>query len=280
VRGVELSETSGAVAAGSYVAIQVSDDGVGMSDSTKARIFEPFFTTKPREQGTGLGLSVVFGIVSDCNGSILVDSKPGHGTTMKILLPRALPVAPSELSNAAAQRDAQPAPPVAVPAVAAGTEEVLVVDDEAAVGGVLGRLLARKGETAAIVGSPDRAIALVREDPSRFWLVVTDQSMPAMNGTELAEELRRAGFLGRLVLSSGTDFVLSGTPFDDVLPKPYTLAALASLLERLDRGSTQVHGSAGHGSAGTGHADPDSLARADAADAEETGTRKRVGGDA
>ncbi len=110
-----------------------------------------------------------------------------------------------------------------------------MVDDEAAVGGVLGRLLARKGETAVCVGSPDRAISLVREEPTRFWLIITDQSMPAMHGTELAEELRRIGYRGRLVLSSGTDFVLSGTPFDDVLPKPYTLAALASLLERLER---------------------------------------------
>jgi len=236
VRGVDLPEGKGSLPPGPYVAIQVSDTGVGMSEATKARIFEPFFTTKPREQGTGLGLSVVFGIVSDCGGAIAVESKPGQGTTMKILLPRAAQASESAAISIAAasvpalQTESIPAPP--------GTEEVMVVDDEAAVGGVLGRLLSRKGETAVCVGSPDRAIALVREEPARFWLVITDQSMPAMSGTELAEELRRVGYQGRLVLSSGTDFVLSGTPFDDVLPKPYTLAALGTLLQRLERGGT------------------------------------------
>jgi len=236
VRGVEVAASAGSVPPGPYVAIHVSDTGVGMSEATQARIFEPFFTTKPREQGTGLGLSVVFGIVSDCGGSIAVDSKPGHGTTMKILLPRALaPAAGAVDTNETANPAPKPALRVEPTPAAAGLQEVMVVDDEAAVGGVLGRLLARKGETAVCVGSPDRAIALVREDAARFWLVVTDQSMPAMHGTELAEELRRVGYQGRLVLSSGTDFVLSGTPFDDLLPKPYTLAALSALLDRLSR---------------------------------------------
>jgi signal transduction histidine kinase/CheY-like chemotaxis protein len=234
VRGVDLEGKAGSLAPGPYVAIHVSDTGVGMSEATQARIFEPFFTTKPREQGTGLGLSVVFGIVSDSGGSIAVDSKPGHGTTMKLLLPRAVaPAAGATDPNEAATSLPRPSLRAEATPAAAGLEEVMVVDDEAAVGGVLGRLLARKGETAVCVGSPDRAIALVREDPGRFWLVVTDQSMPAMHGTELAEELRRIGYQGRLVLSSGTDFVLSGTPFDDLLPKPYTLAALSALLDRL-----------------------------------------------
>jgi CheY-like chemotaxis protein len=242
VRGLDVSTDSGSLPPGPYVAIHVSDTGVGMTEATQARIFEPFFTTKPREQGTGLGLSVVFGIVSDCGGSIAVDSSPGHGTTMKILLPRA--VAPTAaiadanagVSGAYAARLRSNAHPSVL-----GPEEVMVVDDEAAVGGVLGRLLSRKGETAVCVGSPDRAIALVREDPARFWLIVTDQSMPAMSGTDLAEELRRAGYQGRLVLSSGTDFVLSGTPFDDLLPKPYTLAALSELLQRLRRLDAAPH---------------------------------------
>jgi signal transduction histidine kinase len=267
VRGVELTEASGNLAAGPYVAIHVSDTGVGMSEGTQARIFEPFFTTKPREQGTGLGLSVVFGIVSDCGGAISVDSKPGQGTTMKILLPRVLPSVGSVATSPTADNEVQPDPHPPSEDLAASTEEVMVVDDEAAVGGVLGRLLARKGETAVCVGSPDRALALVLEEPARFWLIVTDQSMPAMNGTELAEELRRVGYRGRLVLSSGTDFVVSGTPFDDVLPKPYTLAALGALLGRLERGSADSGDDVGE------------LARAEAADGDETGTRKRIGGD-
>jgi len=240
VRAVELTEPSGQLPPGSYVAIQVSDTGVGMSETTKARIFEPFFTTKPREQGTGLGLSVVFGIVSDCGGAIVVDSKPGHGTTMKILLPRALATSPQPALSVP-RMSAEPLNTTSAEGSSVtGAEEVMVVDDEAAVGGVLGRLLARKGETAVCVGSPDRAIALVREEPARFWLIVTDQSMPAMSGTELAEELRRVGYTGRLVLSSGTDFVHSGTPFDDVLPKPYTLAALTALLGRLATGEPEA----------------------------------------
>jgi signal transduction histidine kinase/CheY-like chemotaxis protein len=216
--------------AGKYVELSVTDDGAGMDETTRARVFEPFFTTKPRGQGTGLGLSVVHAIVLEHGGAIEVDSGPGQGSSVRVVLPAAVGLAvaaPEETSGVQAH-----------PAAATGV--ALIVDDEAVIGGLLVRLLDRLGQPALATTSPEEVLELVRAEPERFAFVVTDMSMPTMSGEVLAQALRELHPDLPVVMSSGTDFVLAGTSFDDVLPKPYTLAALAALLTRLreDRGRT------------------------------------------
>jgi signal transduction histidine kinase len=220
VHAREISAPRGTLTAGRYVELGVADDGAGMDPLTRARAFEPFFTTKAREQGTGLGLSVVHGIVTEHGGGIELESERGHGTKVRVFLP------------AAARPELTPEPDAVVSGEVPSTRAFLIVDDEPAIGSMLKRLLAMLGQPAEAVTSPQAALALVEEEPDRFWVVVTDMSMPSMSGIELGEELRRMAPQLVLVLSSGTDFVVAGTPFDDVLPKPYTAAVLTELIAR------------------------------------------------
>lgn len=204
------------------VEIAVQDDGLGMDKQTIDRIFEPFFTTKGRGEGTGLGLSVAHGLVTKHGGVIEVESAPGKGTTMRVVLP----LAPAH------EQVPTPSPPLLTPLHHTPEREILVIDDEPAISRLLERILRRLGQTAIRASSPEIAIDLVSMDPARFWLIITDMSMPTMTGLEVARTLRTHGYRGALVLSSGTDFTLSGTPFDDVLPKPYEAATIRELLLR------------------------------------------------
>jgi signal transduction histidine kinase/CheY-like chemotaxis protein len=222
-RALQIGEEDPTLTAGPYVELSVADDGSGMDAATQAKMFDPFFTTKTREEGTGLGLSVVHSIVQEHGGAIRVESALGEGTRIRILIP------------AATSRDL-PAPRLGngeLPRSTALAEgDVLVVDDEPMIGSTLVRLIMHLGQRAIFVTSPEEALGMVEKDPNRFALLVTDMSMPTMTGSELARAVRVMRPDLRVVLSSGTDFVLSGTPFDDVLPKPYTVGALAEVLER------------------------------------------------
>jgi len=218
---VDVSNGNEGLSAGRYVELSVTDDGVGMDAATQARMFEPFFTTKQRGEGTGLGLSVVHSIIAEHHGSLRVESSVGVGTTIRILVPAAdqAPVG-KKITNGDAKK----------PVLVRGS--VLVVDDEPMIGTTLVRLLTHLGQTAESLTSPEEALRVIAREPQRFSVVVTDMSMPTMTGAELARALREIRSDIRVVLSSGTDFVLSGTPFDDVLPKPYTVSALSEMLER------------------------------------------------
>jgi CheY-like chemotaxis protein len=179
---LELDESAAArvpdVKPGSYVTFSVSDTGQGMTEQVQARIFEPFFTTKETGKGTGLGLATVWGIVSQHGGGIQVFSQPGVGSTFKVLLPRT--------SETGAKVDAEtshfPSP--------LGTERVLVVDDNTLVLDFMATALAAHGYRVRQAGSPTAALAIAREDPQGFALLLTDLSMPKMNGIELYAELK------------------------------------------------------------------------------------------
>jgi signal transduction histidine kinase/ActR/RegA family two-component response regulator len=209
---------------GAYVELGVADDGCGMEPATQAKMFDPFFTTKKREEGTGLGLSVVHGIVAEHAGAIRVSSTLGEGTRVRVLVPSAGPL---ELPAAKQGSSGSLRRPTVL-----SDGDVLVVDDEPLIGSTLVRLITHLGQRATYVTSPEEGLRAVENEPDRFALVVTDMSMPTMTGSELARAVRDVKPDLRVVLSSGTDFVLSGTPFDDVLPKPYTVGALAAVLER------------------------------------------------
>ena len=185
----------GAVPPGPYAHLWVGDSGIGMDAATRARIFEPFFTTKPVGHGTGLGLSVVHGIVSSHHGAISVDSELGHGSTFHLYLPLVEAEAP-----AAASAETAPPAPVAAPGHGA---HVLYIDDDETMVVMVERILERAGYRVTGFRNPQEAIAVVREQPGTFDLVVTDFNMPECSGLDVAREL--AAFQPQLpvLISSG-----------------------------------------------------------------------------
>ena len=228
-RSVELREEEGyrrfglEIPAGRYVRLVVRDTGEGMNAETKARIFEPFFSTKPPAQNTGLGLSVVYGIVSQSGGYVTVDSQPGQGTTFTIWLPEA-----EGTTEKVAQPDAAPA---------RGTERILVVEDETAVRVLAARVLSEAGYTVLEASSGREALELV-SGGAGVDAVLTDVVMPDMGGAELAEHLRAtaptlpilfmSGYTGTDVLRRG--FNEEGVPF---LQKPFSPDSLMTGIRRL-----------------------------------------------
>lgn len=162
---------------GPYVALAVRDTGIGMEEATKEHIFEPFFTAKPAGQGTGLGLPMVYGFVKQSDGQIDVSSKQGRGTTVVIYLPR-VEAAPDALSEVEADQPLR-----------AGTETILVVEDDMNVRQFMTRLLRKHGYTALESGDPKAAIRLAEQHADEIDLLITDVVMPGMRGPELAERL-------------------------------------------------------------------------------------------
>jgi len=160
------------------IRLTVSDTGAGMEPAVVERIFDPFFTTKKPGEGTGMGLSVVHGIISDLGGEISIDSAPGHGATFSVLLPMAEPVGEEE------SRAQVPLP--------MGTEHVLVVDDEEDILATSRMMLAHLGYTVSV--SKEAAVVLedIKNGKLRCDLVVTDQTMPGLTGLEFAGELHMA----------------------------------------------------------------------------------------
>jgi PAS domain S-box-containing protein len=161
---------------GDYVQLSVGDDGCGMDAATRDSVFEPFFTTKPSGEGTGLGLSTVYGIVKQNEGFINVYSEPGQGTVFRIYLPRH--AAPT----------AEPAPAAAAP-VPTGDETVLMVEDEPAILALGQAMLGSLGYRVVTASSPQEAVARAAEASGAVDLLITDVVLPGMNGRELAMSL-------------------------------------------------------------------------------------------
>jgi len=170
----------GEVEAGDYVLVAVSDNGQGMEPATLARAFEPFFTTKGFGQGSGLGLSMVYGFVKQSRGHVRIYSEPGQGTTVRLYLPRA----GSDAPKAGAEQEA-PA------AVRHGGGRILLVEDDPLVREHATRLLEGLGYAVVAVGEGAAALAALR-DGAAFDLLFTDLVMPGgMNGRQLAEAAQR-----------------------------------------------------------------------------------------
>jgi signal transduction histidine kinase/ActR/RegA family two-component response regulator len=211
------------LAPGAYVRLTVEDSGPGMDDATLARIFEPFFTTKEVGKGTGLGLSLVYGIVTDSGGAVDVVSEPGRGSAFTIYLPRA---------------DASVEPDQGVSQAPRGHDErVLVVDDEEALLAVTAEVLVRLGYRPSTFSDVRGALAAVEADPARFDAVITDEVMPHLTGTELAERLHRrrtdlpvvlvSGYIGPMMAERA-----AAAGIAEILKKPVQSHELASALAR------------------------------------------------
>src|SRR5579864_30352 len=175
-----------------YARIDVSDSGKGISPSVMPRIFEPFFTTKHRHGGTGLGLAVVQSVVSLYSGALYVDSREGKGTNFSICLPLA-------------------DMPIHVPAVgaaevkSAGSERVLIVDDDVDVADMLSIGLGRLGYEVSAVNDPVAALAAFREDPDNWDVAILDRVMPEMDGITLAGRMRAVRSGLPVILCTGLD---------------------------------------------------------------------------
>lgn len=166
---------------GRYVQLTVEDTGRGMDSGVRDRIFDPYFTTRPVGEGTGMGLSVVHGIIQGCGGAITVDSTPGKGSTFTLLFPAAEPESPP-----AREEVREP-----VADWSTGGEHLLVVDDEPDVAGVARRMLESLGYRVTVQTHPLEALACFGADPDDFDLVITDLAMPEMTGDVLADRLLR-----------------------------------------------------------------------------------------
>ena len=185
---------------GGRVHLWVADDGVGMDSATRERIFEPFFTTKGVNQGTGLGLAVVHGIVVEHGGSIDVDSTPGGGSVFHVRLP----ATDADADAAAAAALTRPPRDSVVGGLdEGGGRHVLVIDDDEVMALLTERLLQRAGWRVTAFLDPGVALEAVWADPSAFDVVVTDFNMPGRNGLEVARELALVNPLLPVIISSG-----------------------------------------------------------------------------
>jgi PAS domain S-box-containing protein len=222
----EGEERPNGVRPGVYVALSVTDTGVGMDLQTQARIFEPFFTTKEPGKGTGLGLSTVYGIAQQSGGHVTVESAPGQGATFTVYLPR------HDAAAAAipARHDRRSLP--------GGRETILLVEDEAAVRSSARRLLERYGYTVMEARHGADALRMVEEGGPEVDLVLTDLVMPEMGGRELVERLRaRRPTLKVLYMSGYTEKAITA---DGIMPprtgfveKPFTVEQLLRRLREI-----------------------------------------------
>jgi PAS domain S-box-containing protein len=213
---------------GRFMHLWVRDDGIGMDAATRERIFDPFFTTKPVGQGTGLGLSVVHGIVRGHRGSIGVESTPGAGSGFHVLLPlsAATPSRPGALDEAAA------------PGSAGRGERIWYVDDDPVMALMVQRLLQREGYDVTVCEGPLQALALARGADTPPALVITDYNMPELSGLDLAAQLSQRWPAMPIVLTTGhvgdtlhADATRHGVRA--LLRKENTLEELPTLVRRL-----------------------------------------------
>jgi CheY-like chemotaxis protein len=204
---------------GAYVLMTVSDTGTGMDEITCTRIFEPFFTTKEPGQGTGLGLSTVYGIVEQSGGGISVRSETGAGTTFRIYLPRSIDGA----ATGQPVESAESAP--------RGVERILVVEDEELLSELTSRILRSAGYTVCTARSGADALELLEHQTEAVQLVLTDIVMPGMNGRELGARIAEAYPSIRVLYTSGySDHAgvgSEGTPrAEHFIGKPYSRTEL------------------------------------------------------
>jgi CheY-like chemotaxis protein len=209
---------------GEYVKLTVADDGGGMDEATLEHIFEPFFTTKEAGRGTGLGLALVYRIVTEAGGGVAVASRPAEGTTFEVYLPRV--------------REAQAADPdEEVPVERGDGESILLVDDEIPLLDMMCEMLRRMGYEPEPFSDPLAALAALEAQPRAYDLLLTDEAMPGLSGSALAAEARKARpDLPVVILTGCAPEGFAGVADEagvrEVLLKPVAAADLAAALGR------------------------------------------------
>jgi len=211
---------------GGRVCLEVRDDGVGMDENTRSQAFEPFFTTKPVGRGSGLGLSTVYGIVEQSGGRVGLESRLGHGTRVRIELPRV------------AGAPDPPARAIPEPRLPRGKELVLLVEDEDSVRRVARRVLEGRGYTVLEAPDAEAALALVTRHEGPIDLVVTDVVMPGIDGRELARHLAhlRPELRGVIYVSGHAEDAIGSEgslPLERAfLRKPFSASTLLAAVRR------------------------------------------------
>ncbi len=212
------------VAPGRYVRVSVSDTGTGIADEIKARIFDPYFTTKAAGKGTGMGLSMVHGIIKSSGGGIVLNTQLGQGTTFDLYF-RWVASPTHEVSS----REEE---------IPAGKERILFVDDEAMIVELSRKILDRLGYRVRTCMDPSQAFSLIEADPTAFDMIITDMNMPGMNGDQLVQKIRKinptlpvilcTGYSERMTSERAADLAISA-----VLDKPVALKQLASAIRQV-----------------------------------------------
>jgi two-component system cell cycle sensor histidine kinase/response regulator CckA len=225
---------SGHMPAGDYVLIEVIDTGCGIPKENFTKIFEPFFTTKAVGQGTGLGLSTVWGVVKQTGGFITVDSEVAKGTAFHIYLPRH---AASEPAEAAEE------PERSAPRDVTGQDTILLVEDEDAVRSFAARALRMRGYTVLEAPGGEQALEIVRQHKGTIALLITDVVMPNMDGPTLVRAARRLRPEMRIIFMSGyaeDAFRRNEEKAEDLqfLPKPFGLKQLVAKVKEVLSGES------------------------------------------
>ncbi len=218
---------------GWFARLTVADTGSGMDETTKRRIFEPFFSTKEPGRGTGLGLSVVYGIVESHRGSITVDSAPGKGTKFTL----DFPIPPSAAVHVAAMRGADRSG-------TQGTETLLVVEDEEMISELLKASLEALGYTVITASSGDQALSIYESLGEDIALVISDLGLPGMNGRDLFLKIRALRPEARVVIATGyldpeTKMELLTLGVNGLLQKPYLPDDVAHAVREAIKGAAK-----------------------------------------
>ncbi len=219
----EMTKTYPDLHPGTYLMLTVKDSGHGIAPSIVDRIFDPYFTTKEKGEGTGLGLAVVHGIVKSHGGAISVRSEPGKGSEFQAFLPLVM------------TKEAEDAPRMET--IPRGNERVLVVDDEEQLATLGSKMLERLGYRVTTSTSSVEALNLIRENPGRFDVVVTDMTMPDMTGAELSREILALREDLPIILCTGYSELITREQarelgVSDFLEKPVTTTGLAKAVRK------------------------------------------------
>ncbi|HXK47618.1 MAG TPA: response regulator [Deltaproteobacteria bacterium] len=221
----EMSRRVPELPMGPYVTLAVSDTGHGMTSEVQERIFEPYFTTKEQGRGTGLGLSVVHGIVKNHEGAITCTSEPGRGTTFTVYLPMVDAVKDMKESH-----DERP--------LQTGTERILVIDDEPDLVNLARMMLGRLGYEVITKTSCAEALEVFGDDPGRFDLVITDMTMPGLTGDKVAQRLMSIRHDIPIILCTGysehmTKELARSIGIREFLLKPIEMGELAKTVRKV-----------------------------------------------
>jgi len=222
---VDVDADAGALPSGRFVALVVSDTGIGMDETTQEHIFEPFYTTKPAGEGTGLGLSTVYGVVEQHGGHIAVESAPGRGTTFRVHLPRVSEPEPRTVTPPDAPRT--------------GSETILVAEDDPAVRALASDMLAEHGYTVLTAADGADALRVAERHAGPIHLLLTDVMMPRMNGLELARAFVAVRRNTRVIYMTGHAEI---PPVADAVfvHKPFTVFVLMDAVRRTLEGATRT----------------------------------------
>ncbi|NWJ46128.1 MAG: PAS domain S-box protein [Chloroflexi bacterium] len=220
-------QTHPEVIPGSYIMLAVSDTGQGISEEIKSKIFEPFFTTKDKGQGTGLGLSTVYGIVKQTGGHIALETSLGYGTTFRIYLPvsnEKIGVLTQDKSVTLTHTK--------------GVETILLAEDDNTIRKLTGRILCKKGYNVLEASNPQEALILAKDYNAPIHLLITDMLMPEMNGWEFSQLLLKDRPNIKVLYTSGytqTTIFKEQTPVIEInfLEKPYNIQSLSEKVRQI-----------------------------------------------